>query len=117
MNKDEIVASLRFRAHVKFDGHKKAGRTGPDWALSQEMETMAADLIEEQAKVIETLTKALKGVLDEHTYEAPAGNTNCRFCDNDMDHEGTFEDMHDPDCIIHSVRSAVALSKALPSES
>ena len=117
MNKDEIVAVLHRIAEMAAFSINTGGRDEFDPRGVEDELNSAADIIEEQAKVIETMTKALKGVLDEHTYEAPAGNTNCRFCDNDMDHEGTFEDMHEPDCIIHFVRSAVAISKALPSES
>lgn len=110
MNKDEIVGRLNSGGEAYEFSHNL--RVVPEMYAIE-----AIALIEEQAKVIEAITKAMKGVLAEHKYVAPAGNTNCRFCDNDMDHEGSFVDMHEPDCIIHSVRDAIALSKALPSES
>lgn len=60
----------------------------------------------------EEMRSALRLVVKNHTYQAPAGNTNCRFCDNDMDDEGTSEDMHDEDCVIHAVRKALKSAKA-----
>ena len=55
--------------------------------------------------------EALGAVLANHAYFAPAGNKNCRFCDNDLDHEGTFRDMHSPDCVVHIIRAARAKAK------
>jgi hypothetical protein len=55
--------------------------------------------------------EALGAVLANHAYFAPAGNKNCRFCDNDLDHEGTFRDMHAPDCVVHIIRAARAKAK------
>lgn len=54
------------------------------------------------------MLKALKGVHADHTYETASGYINCRFCDCNTDHEGTFRDTHDEDCLIRSVRAAIA---------
>lgn len=51
--------------------------------------------------------KALNAVMANITYTTPAGNTNCRFCDNDMDHQGTHRDMHDKGCVAHQVTAAI----------
>lgn len=55
--------------------------------------------------------KVIQKVIDNITYETPVGTTNCRFCDNNMDDEGTYQDMHAPDCIIHELL-AVLRNKA-----
>ena len=56
----------------------------------------------------EELVEALTLVEAGHEYKTPAGTKNCRFCDHNTDHEGTYEDMHAPDCMIHSLRTLLA---------
>lgn len=58
------------------------------------------------------LVEALTLVESGHEYKTPAGTINCRFCDHCMDHEGTFEDMHAPDCLIHGIRAVLAKVEA-----
>ncbi len=53
------------------------------------------------------LLEALREVVSAHEYTTPAGTINCRFCDNCMDHEGTFEDMHDENCVISKARAVL----------
>ena len=62
----------------------------------------------------EELVAALGKIYDNHEYETPAGTTNCRFCDNNTDHDGTYADMHAPDCVVNEIRAA--LSAAEPAE-
>jgi hypothetical protein len=57
------------------------------------------------------LLEVLREVVSAHEYTTPAGTTNCRFCDNCMDHGGTFEDMHDENCVISKVRATIAKAK------
>jgi len=54
-----------------------------------------------------TPAEALEILLKSITYVTPSGNENCRFCDNNMDHEGTYEDMHADDCFVHIARAAL----------
>ena len=49
-----------------------------------------------------------------HEYITPVGTTNCRFCDNCMDHEGTFVNMHAEDCFVLQARAVIALAKQEP---
>lgn len=57
---------------------------------------------------------ALKAIEADHTYETPSGYINCRFCDCNTDHEGTFRDTHDEDCLIRTVRAAIAKAETRP---
>lgn len=57
------------------------------------------------------LVAALESILANITYEHGGGRENCRFCDADMDHEGTFADMHTKDCEVHKIRAALAKAK------
>ena len=59
-------------------------------------------------KTIEGMWGALQIALNSSEYTRDDGGTNCRFCDEDMDHEGTFKDMHNKDCIVHRFRAALA---------
>lgn len=63
-----------------------------------------ARLIAAAPEILDTL----KAVYADHTYETPSGYINCRFCDCNTDHEGTFRDTHDEDCLIRPVRAAIA---------
>jgi hypothetical protein len=67
---------------------------------------MEMDDADKDAK-IGRLTLACQAVLDGISYETPAGYINCRFCDADLDHAGTFRDMHEQDCVIHTIREAM----------
>lgn len=58
---------------------------------------------------------ALRAVNGDHTYITPGGHENCRFCDNNMDHEGTYLDMHSSDCVIHKVRAALVKAQGVAS--
>lgn len=60
------------------------------------------------SEVNDELLAALRAIVSNSTYETPGGYENCRFCDNNMDHEGTFKDMHDPDCEIRKAKIAIA---------
>ena len=61
----------------------------------------------ESEMAIERMRGALQAVLDGIVYETPAGTENCRFCDQNMDHEGTYAEMHDSKCIVHQIRAAL----------
>ena len=69
--------------------------------------TLTADLAAAR-KTIEGMRGALQIALNSSEYTRDDGGTNCRFCDEDMDHEGTFKDMHNKDCIVHRFRAALA---------
>ena len=58
-----------------------------------------------------SLYEALAAVVDDCTYETADGASNCRFCDNLMDHEGTHRDMHDADCLVHKARAALSAAE------
>ena len=51
----------------------------------------------------EKMELVIKKIIKEIEYTTPEGNTNCRFCDNNLDDLGTFEDMHNESCIIHDL--------------
>lgn len=55
--------------------------------------------------IVKGLVGALRDLADNGTYGTPAGTTNCRYCDNCMDHEGTFRNMHADDCLINKARA------------
>jgi acetolactate synthase regulatory subunit len=67
-----------------------------------------ADLIVTAVNSYDAMREALEKIVATYEYTTPAHTTNCRHCDNNMDHEGTYEDMHAPDCVIHDVRAALA---------
>lgn len=52
----------------------------------------------------------LTAVLRDTTYRHENGE-NCRFCDENMDHLGTYQDTHSEDCIVRKIRTAVAKAK------
>lgn len=64
--------------------------------------------ISESNKSHETrLRLACEAVMANISYDTGYG-TNCRFCDNNLDHLGTFKNMHAPDYVANVVRSALA---------
>jgi len=82
----------------------------------------AADLLNRQPSMIETqlrgllveahndrsaLLMLLHRFVDHCEYKTPAGATNCRHCDNNMDHEGTYKNMHAEDCIIRTAQGVL----------
>ena len=75
--------------------------------LQAEVTTLTSDLTAAR-KTIEGMREALQIALNSSEYTRDDGGTNCRFCDEDMDHEGTFKDMHNKDCIVHRFRAALA---------
>ncbi len=70
-----------------------------------------AEVIATQAYASDALEKALKAVVANATYKVPAGNINCRFCDVDTDHLGTFVDQCESDCEIRAAKAALALAR------
>lgn len=56
-NTEGLSVRLRFKAQAAFDSNKRAGRTGPEWAIDQEMEWQAAD-------ALDAMTAALKDLLN-----------------------------------------------------
>lgn len=68
-----------------------------------------SDLVLRLADCIETdrMQAAIRSVLADITYETPAGTTNCRFCDHNMDHDGTHLDQHDKACVVHDLRAVL----------
>lgn len=52
-------------------------------------------------------TAAARALVAAHEYKTPAGTTNCRYCDNNMDHEGTYADMHAEDCPVRAAKAAL----------
>jgi len=59
---------------------------------------------EQYMKRMEHLIVALSVLVDRCEYTTPAGSKNCRYCDNNMDHEGTYENMHDAVCPIRDAQ-------------
>lgn len=57
------------------------------------------------------LLEALKNMVVGVTYKLGDGGENCRFCDANMDDEGTGLDMHDDDCVVHVARAAIAKAR------
>ena len=64
-----------------------------------------------QSQGSDEAVKALEKIIKSSTYLTALGNTNCRFCDNDMDHQGTYENMHEADCEILTATKALAQIK------
>ena len=85
---------------------------GPDTGLHGAVCGRAdAEFIVRAVNHHEELVEALKQAESGHEYTTPAGATNCKFCDNCMDHEGTFEDMHADDCVIKGIRAVLKKGK------
>lgn len=60
----------------------------------------------------EALLEALGGLVENATYLTPVTEKeNCRYCDEDMDHEGTFRDMHDTNCPIKAATTALSAAR------
>lgn len=53
------------------------------------------------------LAEAAAKAVDQCRYKTPVGTMNCRYCDADMDHGGTFKDMHAAVCVIRDLRAAL----------
>ncbi len=70
-----------------------------------------AETLATEAYASDKLVKALEGIVANATYKVPAGNINCRFCDVDTDHLGTFVDQCESDCEIRAAKAALALAR------
>jgi hypothetical protein len=68
----------------------------------------ATKIIDAQRRAIDELRDCLIWMVNHIEYKTPHGANNCRYCDNNMDHEGTYREMHAKDCPIHAARLAIA---------
>jgi hypothetical protein len=59
----------------------------------------------------DALLRLLVRVNDDYEYQTPAGTTNCRHCDINMDDLGTGDDMHAANCVIREITAAIADAK------
>lgn len=64
------------------------------------------------ADALDAMEQALRNAVANITYDTPAGTTNCRFCDCNMDHEGTHKNMHADDCEVRDISAALAKLEA-----
>lgn len=53
------------------------------------------------------IAKVLRRMVNECEYKTPSGATNCRYCDCDMDHEGTHENMHAARCVVREAQAVL----------
>lgn len=88
-------------AVVKWNGFDDSDRP------AQEHDANAAFIVT-AVNAHDQLVAALHRAVEECEYKTPAGTTNCRYCDNNMDHRGTGEDMHEKGCVIVQARQALA---------
>jgi hypothetical protein len=82
---------------VEYFANKMHGISLGSW---QEFTNAMNDTLSGLEAERDAAVKNLKRLTDAHIYTTPAGTTNCRYCDNNMDHEGTYQNMHADDCPI-----------------
>ena len=99
----------------RLGSHQRVGCTHCGIWVSRktEAEAIAAWNTRPQSQGSDEAVKALEKIIKSSTYLSAVGNTNCRFCDNDMDHQGTYENMHEADCEILTATKALAQLKGL----
>lgn len=65
---------------------------------------------DEQTGLID-LSSVLQRMVDECEYTMPSGAKNCRYCDCNMDHEGTYENMHTARCVVRDAQAVLRYTK------